>query len=226
MRTIFAVLRYFFFKAPLFVSQMAPAAALTGSLLSLSLLSRSRELLALKACGLWSDRLPCPLLLVRSPVKCWGLAWNEFVVPSAFHKARFINSEEIKKKPFQGLFDERGFWYHGENAFYHIEHFDPRTNILSGFVYTLDGQFQVRSLIEAITGYLARRTMAMRKCQRKEISSSMPLSLDTGLRHLLTGDAGGFLPRCSRSRGVFFSTTPAIYRRSAAKRSGYNSVSG
>lgn len=147
--SLMSVIRYFFFKAPLFVSQMAPAAALTGSLLSLSLLSRSRELLALKACGVSTVQIARPLLLVAAllSIGVWG--WNEVVVPPAFHKARVINSEEIKKKPFKGFFDERGFWYHGEKVFYHIEHFDPHDGVLSGLtIYKLDGQFQVRSLVE------------------------------------------------------------------------------
>jgi lipopolysaccharide export system permease protein len=146
---IASVLRYFFFKAPLFVSQMAPAAALTGSLLSLSLLSRSRELLALKACGFSTVQIARPLLVTAALLSAGVWLWNEFIVPASFHKARVINSEEIKKKPFKGFFDERGFWYHGEQAFYHIEHFDQRAGALSGLtVYTLDGQFQVRSLVE------------------------------------------------------------------------------
>jgi len=56
---------------------------------------------------------------------------------------------EIKKKTFHGLFHERGFWYHGEHAFYHIDHFDSQKNILFGLtIYRLDSDFQVRSLIE------------------------------------------------------------------------------
>ena len=151
---VVAVLRYFLFKAPLFVSQMAPAAALTGSLLSLSLLSRNRELLALKACGFSTVQIACPLLFVAVLLSGCVLVWNELIVPSAFHKARAINSEEIKKKPVRGFFDERGFWYHGENAFYHIEHFDPKAGVLSGLtVYRLDDQFQVRSLAEISRAY-------------------------------------------------------------------------
>lgn len=146
---VLSVARYFFFKAPLFVSQMAPAAALTGSLLTLSLLSRNRELLALKACGLSTLQIAAPLLLVSTGLSIGVLAWNELIVPPAFHKARTINSEEIKKKPVKGFFDERGFWYHGENAFYHIEHFDPRTRTISEVtVYKIDEQFQVHALAE------------------------------------------------------------------------------
>lgn len=147
---ILAVVRYFFFKAPLFVSQFAPAAALTGSLLSLSLLSRNHEILALKACGISVGQIARPLLLSATILSLGVWAWGEFVVPSTFRKARFINAVEIKKKPLKSLLNEHGFWYHGENIFYRIEHFDPRTNTLSGLLaYTLDDQFRVRSLIEA-----------------------------------------------------------------------------
>jgi len=173
--SVFSVIRYFFFKAPLFVTQMTPAAALTGSLLSLNLLSRNKELLACKACGISAGQMAFPLLLVAALLSVGVWNWNEFVVPYSFHKARFINSAEIKKKPFKGLFDERGFWYHGENALYHVDHFDPRTNMLSGLViYTLDGQFQVHSLIEASRAYWQEEQWQCEDLQKKFLSADIP----------------------------------------------------
>jgi lipopolysaccharide export system permease protein len=75
--------------------------------------------------------------------------WNETVVPYCFHQSRYINTVEIKKKAFKGLFHDKGFWYHGHNAFYHIDHFDSRQQTLFGLtIYTLDNDFHVRSLIE------------------------------------------------------------------------------
>jgi len=143
------VLRYFLFKAPVFITQAAPAAALAGSLLSLGLLARHRELLALKTCGVSSWQVARPLLLSAIVLSTGTLVWNEIVVPYCFHKSRYINTVEIKKKTFHGLFHERGFWYHGEHAFYHIDHFDSQKNILFGLtIYMLDSDFQVRSLIE------------------------------------------------------------------------------
>ncbi|MBM4256423.1 MAG: LPS export ABC transporter permease LptG [Deltaproteobacteria bacterium] len=175
--SIFSVLRYFFFKAPLFVSQMAPAAALTGSLLSLSLLSRSRELLALKACGVSTVQIARPLLSVAGilSVAIWG--WNEVIVPPAFHKARVINSEEIKKKPFKGFFDERGFWYHGERVFYHIEHFDLHDKSLSGLtIYQLDDQFQVRSLAEVSRAVWKDGKWNCENFQERSFSNVQPIA--------------------------------------------------
>jgi lipopolysaccharide export system permease protein len=174
------VLRYFLFKIPLFITQAAPAAALTGSLLSLSLLARHRELLALKTCGVSPWQISRPLLLSASVLSIGILVWNEAVVPYAFHKSRQINTEEIKKKTFRGLFHERGFWYHGENAFYHIDHFDSRRNILFGLtIYTLDGNFHVHSLVEASQAYWQEGQWHFENVQGKSLSAEQnDLSFD------------------------------------------------
>ena len=142
-----AIGSYFLFKLPLFVTQAVPAAALAGSLLSLGILSRHKELQALKACGVSAWQMAAPLLLSAGVLSLGGWAWNEHVVPYAFHKSRYINTVEIKGKTFKGLFQTRGFWYHGTNSFYHIDHFDSRHNILSGLtIYTLSENFQVQAL--------------------------------------------------------------------------------
>ena len=147
--TLSVIGRYFLFKLPLFVTQAVPAAALAGSLLSLGLLSRNQELLALKACGVSAWQMATPLLLSACLLSLGGWLWNENVVPYAFHKSRYINTVEIKRKTFKGLFHTQGFWYHGARSFYHIDHFDSRHNILTGLtIYTLGENFQVESLIK------------------------------------------------------------------------------
>lgn len=144
-----AVLRYFLFKTPLFVIQTAPAAALAASFLSLGLLSKHREVLALNACGISTLQIARPLVIAAGALSGVVWIWGEWVVPYVFHKSRYINTVEIKQKTFRGLFNERGFWYHGKNAFYHIDHFDSRRNILSGLtIYSVDENFRVLKLIQ------------------------------------------------------------------------------
>jgi lipopolysaccharide export system permease protein len=142
------IVRYFLFKLPLIVTQMVPAAVLTGSLLSLGLLARRNELTALFACGVSLWQIARPLLGTAALLSLGTLVWNETIVPYCFHQSRHISTVEIKKKAFKGLFHEKGFWYHGNKAFYHIDHFDSRQQVLFGLtIYTLDDNFQVRSLI-------------------------------------------------------------------------------
>lgn len=147
--SVSTVLLYFLFKTPLFITQAAPVAALTAALMSLGSLSRNREITALKACGVSQWQIARPLLLAAGilTVALWG--WNETVVPQAYRQSRYINLK-IKKRLPKSVFHENGFWYHGNNSFYHIEHFDSRENILSGItIYVIDEHFRVLSLIES-----------------------------------------------------------------------------
>lgn len=145
-----AVVRYFLFKLPLYVWQAVPASALAGSLLSLGILSRHKELLALKACGVDPWQIAVPLLCAAGVLSVAGWTWNEKVVPYAYQTSRTIHAVDIKKKPQTRFFRTQGFWYHGANGFYHINHFDSRHNVLSGLtVYRLGADFQIRSVVRA-----------------------------------------------------------------------------
>ena len=144
-----AVVGYFLFKLPLYVWQAVPASALAGSLLSLGILTRHKELVALKACGVSPWQIAVPLLFCAGILSGAGWMWNEHVVPYAYRTARTIQAVDIKKKPQTRFFHTRGFWYHGANGFYHIDHFDSRHNVLSGLtVYRLGENFRIRSVVE------------------------------------------------------------------------------
>jgi len=142
------VLLYFAFKIPLLIIQVAPIAALVATLLGLGLLSRNQEIIALKACGVSHWQITKPFIFVGGIISLGLWGWNETVVPYAYRHSRYINLQ-IKNRTPKSVFRENGFWYHGRNTFYHIEHFDSRNNILSGLtIYTIDEHFQVLSLVE------------------------------------------------------------------------------
>lgn len=148
--SVFTILRYFTFKIPLFISQTAPMAALTASLASLGLLSRQRELTALKACGVSLWQIAKPLLFASAVLSAAVWSWNESVVPFSYRQSRYINTVEIKKKAPKLLLHENGFWYHGNKAFYHIDRFDSRNSTLSGLtIYLIGEDFQIATLVEA-----------------------------------------------------------------------------
>ncbi|HXG22166.1 MAG TPA: LPS export ABC transporter permease LptG [Methylomirabilota bacterium] len=147
--TATTVLLYFIFKIPLFITQAAPVAALVAALISVGLLSRNREITALKACGISQWQIAKPFLFAAGLLSFGLWMWNETVVPHAYRQSRYINLK-IKKRTPKPVFHENGFWYHGDNVFYHIDHFDSRTNILSGLtIYVIDKNFQILALFEA-----------------------------------------------------------------------------
>ena len=170
------VFLYFIFKIPLLMTQVAPVAALVATLLGIGLLSRNREIIALKACGVSHWQLTKPFLLIGgiASLGLWG--WNETVVPYSYRHSRYINLQ-IKKRTPKPVFRENGFWYHGHNAFYHIDHFDSRHNTLSGLtIYNIDEQFQVHSLVEVSKASWRNGRWHFQEVQSKSLSLSEPQS--------------------------------------------------
>lgn len=143
------VLLYFVFKIPLFVTQTAPVASLTATLISIGILSRNREITALKACGVSQWQIAKPFLLAAGLLSLGVWGWNEIVVPHSYRESRYLNLK-MKKRAAKTVFHEHGFWYHGSNVFYHIDHFDSRNKILSGLtIYIIDDHFRVLKLVKA-----------------------------------------------------------------------------
>ncbi len=83
-----AVAAHFLFKLPGIAAQIYPAATLLAVLISLGLMARSREILALRACGVSTWQLAYPLVAVAAACSLAALAWNEKVVPPADAQAR------------------------------------------------------------------------------------------------------------------------------------------
>ena len=166
------VLLYFAFKLPLFITQIAPMAALVAALFSLGLLSRNREIIAFKACGISQWQLAKPFLFVGGFLSVGLWLWNETVVPYSYRHSRNINLQ-IKKRTPKSVFREHGFWYHGKDSFYHIDHFDSRNNTLSGLtIYVIDEQFQVRSLVEVTQAVWENGKWQLKDIQEKSLAFS------------------------------------------------------
>lgn len=153
-----ATARYFIFKIPLILTQITPPAVLAALLLSLGILSRRNEIIALRASGVSLVQTALPLLAVAALISMATLAWNETVVPYCTRQYQFVNNVEIRKRPQRGILSDREIWYHGADGFYNIEHIDERHQTLFGLtVYRTDADFDLRSVIQVTsaqwTGY-------------------------------------------------------------------------
>jgi len=144
-----AAARYFLFKIPLMVTQITPPAVITAMLLSLGLLARHNEIVALRAGGVGLGRTAFPLLAAALVISAAVLLWNETVVPYSSRKFEYVNNVEIRKRTLRGILSERLIWYHGANGFYHIEYVDKEHRTIHGLlVYRLDEHFNLQSVIE------------------------------------------------------------------------------
>jgi lipopolysaccharide export system permease protein len=144
------ILRSFVFRAPQVVVQVSPMAILAGTLISLGLMARHREFVALRACGVSTWQVLLPLLAVATLVSLLTLAWGEVVVPYSARRWHDVWTLEVKKNRHGRVFAGREVWYRGGAGFYNIGRASPGRHALYGLtVYQVDQDFRPTRLIVA-----------------------------------------------------------------------------
>jgi len=147
---VYLVLEYFLYTFPLFVSQVLPFATLLAALITLGVLARNNEIVAMKAHGVSTYRIMVPLLVLAASVTAFIFLCNETIVPYAARKAHYIWSVKVKKEEERAFFELNKIWYRGEDVIYNIRLLEPKHNLLKGVtIYYFDDLFNLRQRVDA-----------------------------------------------------------------------------
>jgi LPS export ABC transporter permease LptG/LPS export ABC transporter permease LptF len=133
------VATYHFFLTPKLIYDAAPMAVLVAVLITFGLLSKTNEVIALKACGVSVYRLALPVLFAGMLLSAGLFAFDYYVVPEANLIQDAIRNE-IKGRPVQTFFRPDRKWIFGRGPWiYYYKHFDPDADVMVGVsVYELD----------------------------------------------------------------------------------------
>lgn len=145
------VLSYFQYLVPLMIYQLAPLATLVATLVSLAILAKNNEVIALKASGVSLYRLVLPLLLAGLLVSGGLFLLDDTFLPYANQRQDALRNE-IKGRPAQTYFEPARQWIFGDNSkIYNYELFDSDRQLFGGLnVFELDpATFQIRRRIFA-----------------------------------------------------------------------------
>ncbi|HEY6904041.1 MAG TPA: LptF/LptG family permease [Candidatus Acidoferrales bacterium] len=145
------VLNYFRYLVPSMVYQLAPLATLVATLVTLAILAKNNEVIALKASGISMYRLVLPLILAGCLVSGGMFVLDETYLPYANQRQDALRNR-IKGRPAQTYFEPAQQWIFGENSkIYNYEFFDPDQQLFGGLnVFELDPDtFQVRRRVFA-----------------------------------------------------------------------------
>lgn len=141
-----AILRYFLFKTPMFLTRVAPMAVLAGILLGLGNLARHNEFVALRAAGVSLWQITSGLLIAATLISGFMLFWNEQLVPYCSQRAHDVYVTQIKKRPIKGN-GRQNVWFHGLAGFYNITHVSEK-GLVGLTVYEVGAAFEPRRVIE------------------------------------------------------------------------------
>ncbi len=144
------VAEYFLARLPASVVQVMPIALLLASQLSLMLLSRHNEVVAMRACGVSPTTIVVPLLTLAAVASAGTLVLSETVVPRTSARTLAIESRFLDRPPAGLPAGQRDVWYRNENAIYSIASVDRRENRLLGVtVFIFDDAFTLVERIDA-----------------------------------------------------------------------------
>jgi len=144
------VVDYFSYLAPYLIYQLAPLGALVAVLVTLGIMSKNNEIVAIKASGISLYRLAVPLLLAGVALAITMIALDDTYLPYANQRQDALHNL-IKGRPPQ-TYTHPQRWIFGENSkIYNYDLFDPTQNLFGGLtVLELDpATFQVRRRIFA-----------------------------------------------------------------------------
>ncbi|NBV49869.1 LptF/LptG family permease [bacterium] len=142
----------YLFKVPKAIQQFVPVAALMATLLVISTMARSNEVLALYAGGVSKIRLASTFIAAVATMSTVAFLLFDPLIP-LFERRRLDleagkSPEAFTQLPLEG--SRLGFWYRSHQMIYYVGAFYPQSNTLQGLdLYFLGPDFQVVKKIHA-----------------------------------------------------------------------------
>jgi lipopolysaccharide export system permease protein len=141
---------YFLNKFPSILFQVTPAAILLASIITLGLMSRHNEVMAMKSGGIGLGFLVYPILGVVILVFVGLLGLSEYLMPWANQNARAIYGSIVHKKKAVATFKQSQLWIHGRQSIYNIQLYHPDRNVLEGLtIYRFNPGYALVQRIDA-----------------------------------------------------------------------------
>lgn len=151
--TLSHLLIYTFYDLPKMVVMVAPPSALVATVLTLSSLSKTSELVACYSIGISLNQIVSVIFPIVFVMCCFSLVIQDRILPAFHEKKSLFYWREVKKK--QDFFldvKQDKIWYRSENLIYNLRTFDPELGRIVGIgVYVFSEDFSLKQHLQAET---------------------------------------------------------------------------
>lgn len=193
------ILLYFLCKIPAIVNQVMPLAVLMSTLLTLGILSRSSEIIAMQSCGISLKRIAKPLLVIAFSLSLFTFFSNETIIPNTSQKLKYVEEVLIQGKNPSTFFRLNNIWYRDENYILQARLFIPTTRTLKGVtLWQTTDQMQPAKRLEAEEGIwngqywtlnnVVERVITNGKIAETRKIDTLPISLNLKINDLKVWD--------------------------------------
>jgi len=118
------MIKYFLVKLPGYLFFAIPLGILMGGMLSLLLMARHSEIIAMQANGIDALNIARPVLLIGLVASLVMFVVNETVIPWSNSESERIQNEEIAGKTDRAFFKKDQIWMRSPDSITHIRKFD------------------------------------------------------------------------------------------------------
>ena len=144
-----AMLSFFILQIPEVTSLMVPVAVLMSTVLTLGMMGKRNEIVAIKSSGVSVFRFTLPILLLSLCMTMFVALLNETVIPGTKAKTNYIWDVLVEKRPGQLIHKEK-FWLKGQNSIYRVGFYDPESHSLADVAYyRFDKDFNLELRVDA-----------------------------------------------------------------------------
>jgi len=145
-----SALAYFFLSIPKILYELTPLAVLLAGLLSIMLLSRHMELLAMRSLGVKPWKVIFPLLLAAFFLSAILVSLKALYIPKAAESAQAIFQVEVKKKPPRGMLKGNRLFFLGDNSIWATELGSPDAKRLKNVQwFSFDNNYVITQFVAA-----------------------------------------------------------------------------
>lgn len=142
---------YHLLGVPFMMAQAIPCSVLLATVLSLSHLTRTQELVACMTVGFGFFRLITIFLSVVVMIGSFSLVLQDRILPSFYRKQVTYLWREVRNRQdfFLDIKSDR-IWYRSRNMIYNLQRFDHESKMIFGMsIYKFDPQFNLAEVVNA-----------------------------------------------------------------------------
>ncbi len=121
-----SMLLYYFYKIPFVLFYVAPQAVLLATVLAISSLAKTNEIIAMKACGFSITRITLPIIGVSVVIAFLVLANSEFIAPTTSQRMNHIFYVQVRGGTSANYMETNKIWYKSKTgAIWNIDNYNP-----------------------------------------------------------------------------------------------------
>lgn len=174
------MLAFFMYKMPEMIGQTASFSILMATLLTLGLLSRNSEIVAMRSCGVSLFKISLPMLALGLAASLLLLVNTELIVPGSYENMERIERVAIKKQGVNAVFKRNNIWFRSDAMIVQAHLFEPKEKTLKGvIIWTLDGAMNPVGRMDAESAEFRNDRWTLKQAVVKDFSAGQGFSTTT-----------------------------------------------